>query len=242
MPAPLRWDTPGLKYDSGLHWDGVQPDPPKPKSMNTKAIIDFRPYREGDLSPVAQHIHDQLTLNAAVFGTLPVTLAALQTLISDYDAKLAAKEGGAKADTLAFNAARLELEDALGKLGNHVNNVANGDPVIVAQSGFPSYQTGHAEDNTPPDAPTNLTLTHGKVTGTVQARYKPDRSPSTNEIQINLVNPANEADWHTKIIYTGGKAMLTGLTPGTQIWVRVRTIGIGGVMGAWSDPATIWVA
>lgn len=209
--------------------------------MNTKAVIDFTPYREGDLSPVAKHIHSQLTENAATFGTLPVTLVLLNTHIEDYDAKLSAKESGAKADTLAFNAARLVLEDDLGKLGNHVNNVADGDPVIVEQSGFPSYQTGQPADDTPPDAPANLTLKHGNVSGTVNARYKPDRSPSTNEVQINAVNPANEADWHTKGIFTGGKATLTGLTPGTQIWVRVRTVGIGGVMGAWSDPAMIWV-
>ena len=29
--------------------------------------------------------------------------------------------------------------------------------------------------------------------------------------------------------------------PGTVIWVRVRTVGLKGVMGAWSDPAKIMV-
>jgi hypothetical protein len=28
---------------------------------------------------------------------------------------------------------------------------------------------------------------------------------------------------------------------GTVIWVRVRTVGLKGVMGAWSDPAKLMV-
>ena len=36
-------------------------------------------------------------------------------------------------------------------------------------------------------------------------------------------------------------ATLTGLTVGTTIWVRVRTIGAKGVKGAWSDLAKITV-
>ena len=35
--------------------------------------------------------------------------------------------------------------------------------------------------------------------------------------------------------------VLTGLTPGLLLWVRVRTVGLKGVMGAWSDPAQIRV-
>lgn len=30
-------------------------------------------------------------------------------------------------------------------------------------------------------------------------------------------------------------------TPGSILWVRVRTVGLGGVMGGWSDPAQIRV-
>jgi len=33
----------------------------------------------------------------------------------------------------------------------------------------------------------------------------------------------------------------SSFTPGTTAWVRVRTCGLKGVMGAWSDPAKIMV-
>jgi hypothetical protein len=34
---------------------------------------------------------------------------------------------------------------------------------------------------------------------------------------------------------------VSGIVPGTTVWVRVRTTGLKGVMGAWSDPAKIIV-
>jgi hypothetical protein len=42
-------------------------------------------------------------------------------------------------------------------------------------------------------------------------------------------------------MFSGGKALLGGITPGTVVWVRIRTAGIKGVMGAWSDPARLMV-
>jgi hypothetical protein len=42
-------------------------------------------------------------------------------------------------------------------------------------------------------------------------------------------------------MFSGGKATLAGYAPGTQLWVRIRTAGLKGVMGAWSDPAKIMV-
>jgi hypothetical protein len=209
--------------------------------MNTKAVTYFGDYPEGNLSPAARAIHTALTTNAATFGTLPVTLAALDALIDDYDTKLAAKADKSKSSTVAFRAAREELEEALSKLGNHVNNVAEGDPVVVGESGFPSYTTNHTPDENPPAAPTNVRLSHGPVSGNILARYKTDRSPSMNEVQINAGDPMDEALWHSKGFFQGGRAELTGLPPGSIIWVRVRTFGLKNTVSDWSDPAQIRV-
>ena len=209
--------------------------------MNTKAITSFITYTDAEISPLALTIHTELTENAATFGTLPVLLPALDALIEDYDIKLAAKTDRSKSANVSFNAAKDALLEALSKLGNHVNNVAQGDPVIVDQSGFPSYTTERTPKDGPPLAPENLRVKHGVVSGSVIVRYKPDRSPSTNEVQINKVNPDTEAEWRQYGIFQGGTAEITGLTPGTLVWIRVRTVGLKGVMGAWSDPAQIRV-
>ena len=207
----------------------------------TKATTSFSGYKDGDLGSTAQYIHDEMTANAATFATPTVTMAALATLISDYSTKLATKASRAKADVVAFNDSRAALETALGRLGSYVNDVAQGDAAIVTQSGFPSYSSAHPALTGPPAAPTDLRLSRGGASGSVLARYKTQTQPSTNEVQINTGNPDTPADWQTKGIFKGLKAEITGLTPGIRVWVRVRTVGLKGLMGDWSDPAEIMV-
>lgn len=240
MPAPLTWDTPGLAFDSGIAWDSVVPS--RTKTMNnTKAIIDFSGYTAPEFGPVAQSIHDKMTANAATFPTPPLAMPALQALITAYDAKLVARASRASLDVLAFNEARAALEQALGGLGSYVNIVAKGDPMTVEKSGFPAYGTAHAPDTNPPAAPTDLRLRQGDLPGTILARYKPDRQPSTNEMQCTTGDPTVDANWHMKGLFQGGRAEMDGFTPGVIVWFRVRSVGLRGVMGAWSDPAQIRV-
>jgi hypothetical protein len=207
----------------------------------TKAIIDFSGYTAAELSPVAHTIHDQMTANAATFTTPPMTMATLATDIGDFDMKLNKKSSGAQADLVMFNVARNTLETNLSGLGNYVNIVANGDPAIVVQSGIPSYETARTPDTAPPAAPQDLFVRQGDVSGTCVARYQPDRQHSINEVQVNTSDPNTEANWKSFGMYSGGKANLAGFTAGTVVWVRVRTVGLKGVMGAWSDPAKIMV-
>jgi hypothetical protein len=240
MPTPLTWDTPGLTWDSGATWDSVATT--KPKHMNTtKAIIDFSDYTAAELGPIAHAIQGNMTTNAATFTTPPLTMAAFLTQITTYDQKLVARASKATSDVLAFNEARTILESTLGSMGNYVNTVAKGDAMIVDKSGFPFYDTARPANPGPPAAPTDLRLKHGDVSGTIIARYKPDRQGSTNELQCNSGDPNHEADWSQRGIYQGGRAEITGCPPGGILWVRVRTVGLKGVMGAWSDPAQIRV-
>ena len=238
MSTPLTWNMPGRTWGAGT-WNGVVGS--KSKSMNTKATLDFSGDTAGELGPIAHMIHDKMAANAATFTTPPLTMAAFLTTVTSYDQKLIARASRATADLLAFNTARTALEDALGALGNYVNAVAKGDPGIVALSGFPSCLTSRTADNSPPAAPADLRLRQGDLSGSLVARYKPGRQGSTNEVQTNIGDPNLEASWQTQGMFQGGRADLDGFTPGAMVWVRVRTVGLKGVMGAWSDPAQLRV-
>ena len=98
-----------------------------------------------------------------------------------------------------------------------------------------------ATEPTPPAAPANLRLKQGELSGSLVARYKPERANSMNEVQTTTGDPNDEASWQTKGIYSGGRAEMDGFTPGVVVWVRVRSAGLKGVMGAWNDPAQIRV-
>ena len=238
MTTPLSWDTPGLLWDSAHSWDSAAAAPPR--TMSTiKAITDFTGESNLALKAIAEAIHTNMTLNAATFPNPTVTMVVLNTQITDYTTKLAATASRTPSDLIAFDAAREVLEESLRGLGNYVNSVALGSAAIVVQSGFPSYDTTRVPDYTPPDAPQNLRVTHGELSGSLIVRYKPERSGSTNEIQVHLGDPNDEAGWMQKLILKGAKGEITGLPPGVIVWVRVRSVGLKGVMGVWSDPAQI---
>ena len=240
MPAFLTYDSPGVAYDSGFFWDQLAPAS-NSKRMNTKAITDFSKYKDAEMGPTAQFIHDQMTANAATFAAPPVAMATLEAQVTTYNTKLGAKASRATADRIAFDTARATLETTLGKLGNYVNGVAQGDAMTVEKSGFPSYGTARPSVSGPPPAPTNLRLSKGSLSGSVKVRYQAAQQPSTNEVQANTGNPNTEADWHTVGIFKGLSGEIAAQTPGARLWVRVRTVGNKGVMGAWSDPAEIIV-
>ncbi len=207
--------------------------------MKRKAVVDFTGYKDPEIINVAWSIHKALGDNAGTFTAPTVTLIAFATQIEDTETKLNARATGAKLAITKFAASRKALEGTMTVLGHYVNGVAQGDPDIVVQSGFPYYDTGHTADTSPPPAPTNLRLRQGGVSGCLKALYKPHRTNSTNEVQTNIVDPIHETDWHTKGMFKGGRVILDGFTPGGLVWVRVRTTGLKGVMGDWSDIAQI---
>lgn len=240
MAKPITWDTPGLRWDTpGLFWDG---DMPAPRRMNNiKAIVDFTGYTAADLAPAAQAIHDGMTEFATSFPEPPATMAALATSIATFNSALATKASRATADIIAFNVARHELEELLSELGAYVNLIARGDATLVDNSGFPFYDTAHTPDTAPPAAPTDVRLRQGDLSGSLVARYRPARSRSMNEVQCCTGDPNLAVNWTHAGMFSGGKATLSGIVPGTTLWVRIRTAGIRGVMGAWSDPGKIMV-
>jgi len=239
--VPLKWNAPGARWSAGLKWNGTQTIL---QTMITKAIVDFSRYTATELNDVAQPIHDQMLANAATFAAPPISMAALATLISTYTAKLSARASNASADVLAFNVARAALEGGLHELGGYVNYTAKGDAAIVQQSGFPSYTLGSGAGPNPsavPASPSDVKLRPGALSGSIVARFKPDRANSFNVAQICTGDPSVEANWKPASQGTGGKITITGLTPGTILWVRIATVGPGGQLGAWSDPAKIVV-
>jgi hypothetical protein len=103
-----------------------------------KAKIDFSKYEMDDLDEKASTIQSQLNTNIADFPGLPLTPAQLLVLIVALRTVLDSPVYPEKtADT---KKALKDLRSALRKLGNKVNEIADGDLVLLAKSGFPTTE------------------------------------------------------------------------------------------------------
>jgi len=168
--------------------------------------------------------------------------AAFLAVIDAWDLALQKSEDRSRDNITAKNNARTDLEDALRTLGGYVNTVAQGDLATIELSGFPSYDTSHPQTGGGVSfVPQNVRLERTPVSGTVIVKWQGDGSRAVYEVQINTSDPNVAANWSYKGSFTGGKAELSGFTPGATLWVRVRKIGTKGETGGWSDPASIMV-
>ncbi|HRO42734.1 MAG TPA: hypothetical protein PL009_07850 [Flavipsychrobacter sp.] len=109
----------------------------------------------GDLIIFAQSVHTGLTVNAAIFPDLPVTMLAFNTQIA---ALLAAQEAaitGGPTTKVTRNQKRKIVSASMVKLGRYVNNVADGDPEIIGLANMPLRAVGPRRYDTLA-TPTNL--------------------------------------------------------------------------------------
>jgi hypothetical protein len=111
------------------------------------------------LENFALTILDMLYSHTATFPSPPIMAPIFNVLITDYATKYAGYRARSvpKANMLA---AKNALITALDTLSNYVNDIANGNDVIILESGFIPTK-GNASNVTPPLQPTGVTLVRG---------------------------------------------------------------------------------
>lgn len=207
-----------------------------------KAIINFSSYTDGDLGPTAKGCYEGIMANPLIFTTPIPALDVLLKQLNSYTSALAATRAApSQSNTLAKNNTRVAVQNTLTLLGGYVNGVAQGDPVIITLSGFPSYNTIPGPVPSIRPAPQYLVLKQGTASGTIGVSFTPYMSNDSQEVQTNLTDPGIEANWMQAAVFKNGSGTITGYTPGVIVYVRVRSVSPAGVNGAWSDLSHIRV-
>jgi hypothetical protein len=104
--------------------------------MNKKFVrIDFTDFENDELDEAADIIEQQLTDNIADFPALPVLLATYSGLLTAFSNILGLPIYPEK--TADLKTARKALETALRKNGVYINELADGNEVLLAKSGYP---------------------------------------------------------------------------------------------------------
>ena len=229
-----RFDS-GVTYDSSAKYDAVPPPQPFPKTKHMATPhLELQKKSDTELRAFAELILSGMTGNPNFATPFPALtdvsaqLAAYAAALLDHDNKHAAAEN---ATTLKDNQREL-LERLITRLANYVDNVADGDAVIIQSANIPVRDTAAPVGQLPP--PGNLRARASLNDGQVDLDCEPCNGASTYEWQCRLHVDGQE--YVTVKTSTSSRIELTGLTPGALYAFRVRAIGAAGP-GIWSDEA-----
>ncbi|KAK3604989.1 hypothetical protein CHS0354_000654 [Potamilus streckersoni] len=170
----------------------------------------------------AGKIIDTMTANAGLFPNLPVSLVQVKAERDDYAKALDSSAHAGK--TGEIHQTRKALEESLQKNGNYVNELANGDEVILEKSGYPMEKSHTKYGPLPPLQ--KAVFKNGAVSGSIEFDLEAMDGCFGYLISSTLANSAEadprrwQTDWHST-----HRGMLKGFERGKEYKFAVAAVG-----------------
>jgi len=172
----------------------------------------------------------------SVFAAVVPTPATLAGKTNEYELALVKSDDGSKADTVAKDKRRKELEAMLTQQAENCAEIANGDLEIYVKSGYEAKDV----KGTPVGilkAVTGFLLAYGDNAGELKANWNVLEHADNYTLQF-YSDPANpDGSVIKQEIAKKSRAVTDGLPGGQIVWARVRGNGGSAGNGPWSDPA-----
>jgi hypothetical protein len=190
-----------------------------------------------DLLGRALTVYTNMGTAAATFTAPPVPLPTLKQDLDSLTVSAAAAKEGGKKDILQRDKDRHVLEQDLLLLGAYAIKVANGDPAILAASGFMAAPPRQRRAPQQLSQPSVVSIDQGN-SGQLLVEVSPIADAYSYEVRSSPLVNGIPGSW-TTVSMTIAKTpvSISGLTPGTIYAFQVRALGKLGFTD-WSDSAT----
>ncbi|HEY5043013.1 MAG TPA: hypothetical protein VIK53_13535 [Verrucomicrobiae bacterium] len=174
-----------------------------------------------------------LTNNTAIYPAPLPTVADTQTALDKFSAAVVATADGGPSATAKKNNLRLILVGMLRQQASYVGVACQGNLENLLLSGFPIQKPTRAPIGILP-APQNLVVTHGALSGSLDAGVTPVFGASTYNWTCTANTPGAVplTGQSTAASYT-----FSGLTPGVAYTIACNAVGAAGPSN-WSNPAS----
>ena len=138
--------------------------------------------------------------------------------------------------------ARQTLTDLLKRLALYLELMAAGDTTKLTTTDYDlRHDIVHNNSNELLPAPSDFKVTHGQLSGTLNAQVTRLAGAGSYEVHITKDDPKVESNWqHAVSSVTSTHILVTGLIPGQSYWLRIRGLNSNGG-GVWSDLVSIIV-
>ena len=185
----------------------------------------------------ATNIHKQLVTNKN-YENFMAAINALQIKITEYENVLPLKTNNKEADEIRRNNAQKLLVNALTRVGDAVNYVADGDRLIVLESGFELQR-----EKIPTRVNTEIVnldiFGKEKSEGVVIVDFETVANVKSYELQGRFIEDTTFA---TYAIETRSHFEVANLKPLRRMAFRLRAIFAAGKMSDWSKEVFVNIA
>jgi hypothetical protein len=175
-----------------------------------------------------------LTNNTAIYPAPLPTVADTQTALDNFSAGVAAAADGGRSATAKKNNLRLILVGMMRQLASYVGVTCQGNMTNLLLSGFPIQKPTRTPIGIVP-APQSLTVTHGALSGSLDAGVSPVFGASTYNWTCTAATAGAIplTGQSTAASYT-----FSGLTPGVSYTIACNAVGAAGPSN-WSNPVSL---
>jgi hypothetical protein len=174
-----------------------------------------------------------LANNAAIYATPSPALPVVQTALDNFSAGLAATADGGPSATAKKNNLRLILTALVRQLASYVTVACKGDMANLILSGFPVQKPVRTPIGDLP-APQNLIVTHGVLSGELDAKVNPVFGAATYTWTCTA---ATAGAVPITGISTAASYAFSGLTRGVSYTIAANAVGAAGPSN-WSNPVS----
>ena len=203
------------------------------KSKTIRVSLSFATYTRDQLNSFTILVLACLK-NNPLFPDLPVTLAALGTLLTAYQNAMNAAAQGGKKDTAALLEARDALVSALRQIAAYIQSLGLTSVSEVLTSGFDVVVWSNTQS--PLDAPVISGLDNSVST---KLGVRISAVTNARAYQMQFSSDGGQTWQEAGIFPSSRNIALQSLKPATVYFVQARAIGGSETYSPWSNPVSI---
>ncbi len=197
-----------------------------------RTVRSYNRLADGKLSAFAGATAVGLTNNPDLL-TPPVAATVITTLQQVFDDAIVKALDGSKLDTVAKNAARLDLITSLDKNASYVDINCDDDLSVLLSSGYQAVSANRAQAilNAP-----DVMAVDSPQTGALKVRIKPDYKSKS---YVGRIKTAAGSEFGPSISFASSrKIVFNGLTAGVTYVMQLCAIGGSTGQSDWTEPFT----
>jgi hypothetical protein len=205
--------------------------------MNIKFSA-FTKLKDDEIGTFGSVVYSKMN-GVEVYAPFPKNVTALLPVTTAYDVAYTHALGGGDKPIHLKREARKALESQLTRIGKDMDGewTDNSHDFDKKEAGFTLVKAPERDDTNFVDAPTNLKAVNDERRGVINVSWTRARRAKTYAIEVL----DSEGNWRNGLYCDRTRYQFTDLQRGSQLTIRLKTIGPNSLTSEYTEPVSVFV-